>query len=135
MTPADLTALPVSAVPAAFDRGFLYSPTLNLTCRAPDGSHLFDYRPGDLFEPMPDAPRGDPQGFAWWWDNIARTPVPDFLGLRAGDRITIQHATSTGPGEVLETVRFGALVRYPYPDSSRSGQMYVHRRNDNGNWY
>lgn len=135
MTTTDLTALPVSAVPAAFDRGHLYSPTLDLTRCALDERYLYDYRPGDLYEPMPDAPRGNPKAFAWWWLNVARIPVPDFLGLRVGDQITIQHVTSVGAGEVIETHRCGAVVRYPFPDPIKSGEMYVRRRNTAGHWY
>lgn len=138
-TDPDYKALPVSSVPAAFDRGHLYSPTLDLTRYALDDSYAYDYRPGDLYEPMPEAPRGDPKGFAWWWLNIAKATVPDFLGLRVGDQITIQHVTDVGPGEVIETRRHGATVRYPLPASSLTerthDEMYVRRRNDAGHWY
>jgi hypothetical protein len=134
----DYKALPVSSVPAAFDRGHLYSPTLDLTRCALDDWYLYDYRPGDLFEPMPKAPHGG-KAFAWWWLNIARVDVPDFLGLRVGDQITIQHVTSVSPGEVIATHRFGAVVRYPLPVSSLTerthDEMYVRRRNDAGHWY
>ncbi|WP_158715888.1 hypothetical protein [Streptomyces sp. NRRL B-24720] len=47
---------PISSVPAAFDRGHLYSPTLALTAYAVDDRYVYDYRPGDLFEPMPASP-------------------------------------------------------------------------------
>jgi hypothetical protein len=139
VTSIDLTALPVSAVPAAFDRGHLYSPTLDQTRYALDDRYMYDYRPGDLYEPMPEAPRGDPKGFVWWLRNIASEAVPDFLGLRVGDQITIQHVTDTGPGEVIETRRHGAIVRFPLPESDlttrRHDDMYVRRRNTGGHWY
>lgn len=134
-TDPDYKALPASSVPAAFDRGHLYSPTLDLTRYALDDRYLYDYRPGDLYEPMPEAPRGDPKGFAWWWLNVARVPAPDFLGLRVGDHITIQHVTSVGTGKVIATHRCGAVVRYPFPDPAEHGEMYVRRRNDAGHWY
>jgi hypothetical protein len=133
-TDPDFKALPASAVPAAFDRGHLYSPTLDLTRYALDDRYLYDYRPGDLYEPMPAAPT-PPKDFAWWFRNIASEPVPDFLGLRVGDQITIQHVGSVGPGEVIETRRNGAIVRYPYQDPELSGEMYVSRRNNGGHWY
>jgi hypothetical protein len=136
----DLLTLPVSSVPAALDRGHLYSPTTSLTKYALDERYLYDYRPGDLFEPMPDAPRGDGKAFAWWWRNVAQQVVADFLGLMPGDVITIQHVTSVGPGEVIETYRHGARVRYPLPVSKNltnrtHDEMYVSRRNDAGHWY
>lgn len=138
MTTIDLTVLPVSAVPAAFDRGHLYSPTLDLTRYALDDRYVYDYRPGDLYEPMPAAPT-PPREWAWWRQNIASETVPDFLGLRVGDQISIQHVTSTGPGEVIETRRNGAIVRYPLPESNlttrRHDDMLVRRRNTGGHWY
>lgn len=128
---------PASCVPAAFDRGHLYSPTLDLTRYALDDRYIYDYRPGDLYEPMPAAPRGDGKSFAWWSVNVAGVAVPDFLGLRSGDEITIQHVTSVGPGEVTETKRNGAVVRYPMPEGASRpyAEMYVRRRNDAGHWY
>lgn len=135
MTAVDLAALPQSSVPAAFDRGHLYSPTLDLTRYALDDRYVYDYRAGDLFEPMPEAPRGDPKGFAWWWLNIARVDVPDFLGLRVGDQITVDLVTSVSAGEVIATYRCGAVVRYPFPDPAEHGEMRVRRRNDAGHWY
>lgn len=131
-----MTVLPQSSVPAAFDRGHLYSPTLDQTRYALDDRYIYDYRPGDLFEPMPPAPR-DPKGFAWWHRNIAKESVPDFLGLRVGDHITIQHPCESGPGEVIETQRRGAVVRYPMPRGAEKPytEMYVRRRNDAGHWY
>jgi hypothetical protein len=132
----DLTVLPQSSVPAAFDRGHLYSPTRDLTRLALDERYVYDYRPGDLFEPMPQAPRGNPKDWAWWWHNVARVDAPDFLGLRVGDRITIQEV-SVGEGEVVETYRCGAVVRCPLPPGGDKpyAEMYVRRRNDAGHWY
>ena len=134
---SDPTNLPQSSVPAAFDRGHLYSPTLDLARYALDDRYEYDYRSGDNFEPMPDAPRGDPKAFAWWWTNIASVPVPDFLGLRVGDQVTIQHVCSVGAGEVIATQRDGAVIRYPLaPGGDRThGEMYVRRRNHLGHWY
>lgn len=142
LTPApaeDLTVWPESSVPAAFDRGHLYSPTIDQTRYALDERYTYDYRPGDLFEPMPESPRGNPKAWIWWWRNVAKQVVPDFLGLRVGDQITVQHVTSVGPGEVIETHRCGAVVRYPLPVSNLTrrthDEMYVRRRNDAGHWY
>jgi hypothetical protein len=135
----DTQTLPQSSVPAAFDRGHLYSPTRDLTQYALDPGVRYDYRPGDLFEPMPASPRGNPKAWAWWWRNVAQQVVPDFLGLRAGDAITVQHVTGVGPGEVIETYRHGARVRYPLPVSNLTERthdvMYVSRRNEAGHWY
>lgn len=137
-TDPDLKALPASCVPAALDRGHLYSPTLDLTRYALDDAYLYDYRPGDLYEPMPPAPT-PPKDFARWWSTVAKEPVPDFLGLRVGDQITVQHVTSVGPGEVIATQRHGAIVRYPLPESDLTTRthddMYVRRRNTDGHWY
>jgi hypothetical protein len=136
VTTTDLTTLPVSAVPAAFDRGHLYSPTLALTRYALDDSYRYDYQPGDLYEPMPEAPR-EPKSFAWWSRNIAREPVPDFLGLREGDEITIQHATCIGTGQVIKTLRRGATVRIANPEGAAEPyyESWVSRRNHLGHWY
>jgi len=135
----DLNTFPESSVPAAFDRGHLYSPTLDLTKYALDERYIYDYQPGTLYEPMPAAPRGDSKAFAWWSRNVANIAVPDFLGLRVGDQITIQHVTDVGPGEVVSTHRSGAIVRYPLPESNFSDrvhdEMRVSRRNDAGHWY
>jgi hypothetical protein len=132
----DLTTLPVSSVPAAFDRGHLYSPTLDLTRYALDDRYVYDYRPGDLYEPMPAAPR-EPRAFAWWWKNVAQQIVADFLGLMPGDAITVQHVTYVLSAMVVETYRWGALVRYPMPKGAREpyAEMYVRRRNTAGHWY
>ncbi|MGW1411307.1 hypothetical protein [Streptomyces sp. NPDC002403] len=134
-----MSVLPQSSVPAAFDRGHLYSPTLSLTKYALDDRYVYDYRPGDLYEPMPEAPRGNPKAWAWWWQNIATTSVPDFLGLRVGDHISVQQVTCTDPGEVIATERGGAVVRYPLPKSDLTwrthAEMYIRRRNNAGHWY
>lgn len=135
----NLATLPDSSVPAAFDRGHLYSPTLAQTCYALDDRYVYDYKPGTLYEPMPESPRGNPKVWVWWWRNIATVPVPDFLGLRIGDQITVQHVTSTCSGEVIATQRHGAVVRYPLPESNFTtrthDEMYVRRRNIGGHWY
>lgn len=125
-----LTTLPDSSVPAAFDRGHLYSPTALYIER-------IDYRPGTLHDPMPESPRGNPKAWGEWWKNVAKTPTPDFLGLKVGDEITVQHVTNTGPGTVIETHRFGAVVRYPMPEGADKShdEMYVCRRNTSGHWY
>lgn len=132
-----MSEYPVSSVPAAFDRGHLYSPTLDLTRYALDDRYIYDYRPGDLYEPMPPAPRGDNKSFAWWAINIAGVAVPDFLGLRSGDQITLQQVTSVGPGEVIETKRNGAVVRYAMPKGAVKpyAETLVRHRNDAGHWY
>lgn len=131
--------LPVSSVPAAFDRGHLYSPDRSQTQYALDERYIYDYRPGDLFEPMPEAPRGNPKAWIWWWKNVAKVETPDFLGLRVGDEITVQHVTSVGPGQVIGTYRFGAVIRYPLPVSNltdrKHDEMIVSRRNTSGHWY
>ncbi|MEU9064971.1 hypothetical protein AB0D13_40625 [Streptomyces sp. NPDC048430] len=129
---------PASCVPAAFDRGHLYSPTLAQTALALNPRYHYDYRPGDLYEPMPASP-ATPAAWAWWRRNIASARVPDFLGLRVGDQISIQHVTGTGPGEVISTLRGGAVIRYPLPESALTtrthAEMHVRRRNDAGHWY
>lgn len=128
---------PVSSVPAAFDRGHLYSPDRGLTRYALDERYVYDYRPGDLFEPMTEAPRGNPKAWVWWYRNIAKIDVPDFLGLRIGDEVTIQHVCSVGSGTVVATYRFGAQVRYATPEGAEEpfGFMTVSRRNTGGHWY
>lgn len=127
---ADIEALPVSSVPAAFDSGHLYSPTDRFIDRT-------DYRPGALYDPMPESPSGNPKAWGEWWRNVAKTPTPDFLGLKPDDEITVQHVTSTGTGTVIATYRFGALVRYPMPEGADKphGEMYISRRNTSGHWY
>ncbi|MEU6979654.1 hypothetical protein [Streptomyces sp. NPDC046371] len=122
--------LPVSSVPAAFDREHLYSPSAGT-------AELIEHRPGDVFGPLPTSPRGNPTAWKEWWTQHASTPTPDYLGLKAGDEITIQHASTTGPGTVLSTCRFGAIVRYPMPKGTDKphSEMYVTARNQHGHWY
>ncbi|HEY6114646.1 MAG TPA: hypothetical protein VI172_01695 [Candidatus Dormibacteraeota bacterium] len=146
--PDNLTAYPDSAVPATFDRGHLYSPTLEQARWALDPGYAYDYRPGNDFEPLPDAPRGirkeatGESQWGWWRRNIAHVPTADFLGLRAGDAITLycMHGHHD-PATVLATYRHGALVRYALPvshsnsDGSGTADMYVRVRNPDGHWY
>lgn len=122
--------LPVSSVPAAFDRGHLYSPTLDVANRG------ITFRPGSEYEPMPEAPRNS-KGFAWWMSNIATLEVSDYLGLRVGDEVTIQYAGAIGVATVIATHRFGAVVRYPTPQTAGrpTPEGYVRRRNQAGHWY
>jgi hypothetical protein len=128
---SDLTTLPVSSVPAAFDRGHLYSPTADVV------AYGIDHRPGDQFEPMPASPRGNPPAWAEWWRTVALVAAPDFLGLKAGGDITVQHPCSVGTGAVMATYRFGALVRCPTPEGAEKpyADMYVRSRNQFGHWY
>lgn len=146
--PDDLTAYPDSAVPAAFDRGHLYSPTLEQARWALDPGTVYDYRPGNDFEPLPDAPRGTDKeatgesSWGWWRRNIAHIPTADFLGLHVGDGITLYCAHGHhDPAVVLTTYRHGALVRYALPvshanpDGTRTAEMYVRTRNPSGHWY
>lgn len=130
----DLTELPDSSVPAAFDRGHLCSPTSDYLKYAL--ADRYDYRPGNDFEPMPPAPHGG-KAFAWWFRNTAKVDVPDFLGLRVGDEVTIQHVCSVDSGTVVATWRFGAQVRYLMPEGAEEpyGYMTVGRRNHLGHWY
>ncbi|MFE1130838.1 hypothetical protein ACFW6R_29715 [Streptomyces albidoflavus] len=120
--------LPTSSVPAALDRGHLYSPR---------GPEVADHRPGDLYGPLP---RSRP-GAAWrgWWDAEASVPTPDYLGLRAGDVITVQHPCTVESATVVSTCRFGALVRYPLPpcdwSTATHAEQYVTARNPAGHWY
>lgn len=138
----DPATYPDSAVPAAFDRGHLYSPTIDQTRYALDAGYAYDYRPGNDFEPMPDSPRGDPKAWAWWRTNIAMVPAADFLGLRTGDDIILHclHGHHD-PATVIATYRHSALVRYPLPvshsnpDGTRTAEMHVRCRNDDGHWY
>ncbi|MFJ4988682.1 hypothetical protein ACIP9H_33395 [Streptomyces sp. NPDC088732] len=128
--PLALGELPVSSVPAAYDRGHLYSP------RTVSAEHV-DHRPGDVFGPLP-MPAYGPKAWRAWWDE-ASTATADYLGLMAGDEITIQHVGSTGPGTVLSTCRFGAVVRYALPPvewrDEEHAEMYVTARNQFGHWY
>lgn len=134
----DLATLPDSAVPAAFDRGHLYSPTLTQTRYALDPGYVYDYRPGNDFEPMPDSPRGDGRAWAWWRRNIAMIPTVDFLGLHAGDNITMHdlHGNHT-PATVLATYRHHAVIRYPMPEGASEpyAETWVNTRNSDGHWY
>lgn len=130
----DVQDYPVSSVPAAFYRGHLYSPDMSYMPYALNGR--YDYRPGDLFEPMAEAPR-EPKAWAWWARNIARQEVPDFLGLRVGDEIdAIAGASTHVRATVVTTHRRGAVVRYPNPDGAENpyGSMTVSRRNIDGHW-
>lgn len=134
----DLLTLPVSSVPAALDRGHLYSPTLDLTRYALDPGYAYDYRPGDLFEPMPEAPRGDGKAYRWWWDHTALVETPDFLGLRAGDTVSLHSLQGDHhPATVTATYRHHAAVRYPAPEWSEEPwvRTYVKTRNADGHWY
>lgn len=132
----DLTTLPASSVPAAFDRGRLYSPTMDMAKDALDERYIYDYRPGDLYEPMPPF-LCDGTSYGWWLRNVARIEVPDFLGLRPGDQITLQHVTCVSPGSVIKTYRYGAVVRYPMPDGASSpyDDILVSNRTAKGHWY
>ena len=133
----DITVLPESSVPAAFDRGHLYSPTTTHLAWALNPSYDYDYRPGNDFEPMPEAPR-DPKGLSWWRKNHAMIPVADFLGLRVGDEVSLHslHGNHT-PATVVATYRDRAVVRYPMPEGSKEpyAQSWVNRRNAEGHWY
>jgi hypothetical protein len=134
----DLTVLPDSAVPAAFDRGHLYTPTTTHLKWALDPGIIYDYRPGNDFEPMPDSPRGDGKAWAWWNRNVAMVPVADFLGLRVGDEISLHHvAAKPSQATVVATYRHHAVVRYPNPEGAREpyAQTWVNRRNAEGHWY
>lgn len=133
----DLTVLPDSAVPAAFDRGHLYSPTTTHMAWALDPRYDYDYKPGNDYEPLPDAPR-DPKGWAWWRKNHAMVPVADFLGLRVGDEFDL-HSLQGAPTKatVTATYRHHAVYRYPRPEGSQEPYAYgwVNRRNAEGHWY
>lgn len=135
-TTADLTVLPVSSVPAYFDREHLCSPSATVVAWG------VDYRPGDVFEPLPESPRGNPKAWGEWWRTVATTETPDFLGVRPGDTITVHH----GGGNILHdchvisTCRFGAVVRLPWKrpavnSGEEDAEMYVRRRNHLGHWY
>ncbi|MFD6923724.1 hypothetical protein ACFV99_26425 [Streptomyces sp. NPDC059944] len=126
--PVLLGAMPASSVPAAYDRGHLYSPKEGT-------AELVDHRPGDAFGPLPLAPR-EPKAWGAWWNTEASTPTPDFLGLVPGDVITVVRANTA---TVVSTCRFGAIVRYELPASpwatETHASMYVTRRNQYGHWY
>ncbi|MFD8488681.1 hypothetical protein [Streptomyces sp. NPDC059712] len=133
----DLTILPDSAVPAAFDRGHLYSPTTTHMAWALDPGYVYDYQPGNDFEPLPEAPR-DPKGWAWWRQNHASVPTADFLGLRVGDEISL-HSLQGTPTKVTvtSTCRHHACYRYPSPIGSEEPYRYgwANRRTADGDWY
>lgn len=125
---AATAALPDSAVPAAHDRGHLYSPGANTVAAG------ITYRPGTQHQPLPPCPSSGGPAFRAWLDTV-KQPATDYLGLRTGDRITVQDPSGTG--EVIATHRFGAVVRYPMPDGAAEpyAEMYVRSRNHNGHWY
>ncbi len=120
--------LPVSSVPAAFDRDHLYSPGAESVAGG------IDYRPGDMFEPMPKSPH-EPKQWGEWWRAVAQVETPDFLGLRVGDAVTVQGPSWTSLCDVLSTCRFGAVVRVPKPAGMGFEEQYVCRRNQFGYWY
>ncbi|MER7982451.1 hypothetical protein [Streptomyces sp. NPDC095817] len=127
-TPLLLGEIPTSSVPAAYDREHLYSPKEGT-------AELVDHRPGDVFGPLPIAPR-EPKAWGTWWKTEASVPTPDFLGLVPGDVITVVRANIA---TVVSTCRFGAIVRYELPASpwatETHASMYVTRRNQYGHWY
>ncbi|MFB6629935.1 hypothetical protein ACFCWY_08575 [Streptomyces sp. NPDC056362] len=127
--PLPLGELPASSVPAAYDREHLYSPRAGT-------AELVEHRPGDVFGPLPGPPHGS-EAFAAWWRDEASTPTPDYLGLVAGDELTIAHPSKPGPGTVLSTCRAGARVRFPLPPGADRphAEMYVRSRNQFGHWY
>ncbi|MFI7415271.1 hypothetical protein ACIBU0_42225 [Streptomyces sp. NPDC049627] len=126
--PLALGELPVSSVPAAYDREHLYSPQA-------DTAAVVDHRPGDRFAPLPRSPH-QPKAWGAWWREQASTPTPDFLGLETGDVITLHDGDTA---TVVSTCRFGAVVRYALPPSEwrdeEHAEMYVTRRNQFGHWY
>ncbi|MFI8206669.1 hypothetical protein [Streptomyces sp. NPDC085937] len=126
--PLALGELPVSSVPAAYDREHLYSPKANTAAAV-------DHRPGDQFPPLPVPPSG-PKAWGAWWRDEASMPTPDYLGLEPGDVITLHDGDTA---TVVSTCRFGAVVRYALPPSDWHDQdhaeMYVTARNQFGHWY
>ncbi|GAA2439200.1 hypothetical protein [Streptomyces glaucus] len=126
--PLPLGELPVSSVPAAYDRDHLYSPKANTAA-------VVDHRPGDQFPPLPPSP-SEPKAWYAWWRTEASVPTPDYLGLEPGDVITV---VDTGTATVVSTCRFGAVVRYELPPSEwrdkEHAEMYVTARNQFGHWY
>ncbi|MFF3787129.1 hypothetical protein [Streptomyces sp. NPDC001933] len=126
--PLALGELPLSSVPAAYDREHLYSPKAGT-------AEYVDHRPGDRFAPLPASPYG-PKAWGTWWRTEANVPTPDFLGLEPGDEITVVGDTAA---TVVSTCRLGAVVRYELPPSpwatETHGEMYVTRRNHFGHWY
>jgi hypothetical protein len=126
--PLALGELPVSSVPAAYDREHLYSPKA-------DTIEWIDYRPGDRFAPLSRSPHA-PKAWGAWWRTEANVPTPDFLGLETGDVITLHDGDTA---TVVSTCRFGAVVRYALPPcewrDTEHAEMYVTRRNQFGHWY
>lgn len=126
--PLALGELPVSSVPAAYDREHLYSPKANTAA-------VVDHRPGDLFAPLPVSSRA-PKAWITWWREQASMPTPDFLGLETGDVITLHDGDTA---TVVSTCRFGAVVRYALPSSpwrdKEHAEQYVTARNQFGHWY
>ncbi|MEU5748290.1 hypothetical protein ABZ804_22460 [Streptomyces sp. NPDC047726] len=126
--PLALGELPVSSVPAAYDREHLYSPKA-------DTIEWIDYRPGDRFAPLPRSPR-EPKAWGAWWRTEANVATPDFLGLETGDVITLADGDTA---TVVSTCRFGAVVRYALPPcewrDEEHAQQYVTARNQFGHWY
>lgn len=126
--PLPLGELPVSSVPAAYDREHLYSPSATLI------EHV-DYRPGDRFAPLPKSPYAR-KAWITWWRTEANVSTPDFLGLEAGDVITLVDGDTA---TVVSTCRFGAVVRFELPACSwrdkAHAEMYVTARNQFGHWY
>ncbi|WP_399554034.1 hypothetical protein [Streptomyces anulatus] len=126
-SPLPLGVLPVSSVPAAYDREHLYSPKEGT-------AEYISHRPGDVFGPLPVSRPGK----VWrrWWDTEGSTPTPDFLGLERGDVITV---VDVGTVTVVSTCRFGALVRFEVPVGAWNrkpyAEMYVTARNQFGHWY
>ncbi|SEE83164.1 hypothetical protein SAMN05216483_6697 [Streptomyces sp. 2131.1] len=126
--PLALGELPVSSVPAAYDREHLYSPKANTAA-------LVDHRPGDQFPPLPVSPPG-PKAWGAWWRTEASVTTPDYLGLEPGDVITLDDGDTA---TVVSTCRFGAVVRYALPPSEwcdkEYAEQYVTARNQFGRWY
>ncbi|MFD9190320.1 hypothetical protein ACFWCA_19080 [Streptomyces phaeochromogenes] len=126
--PLALGELPVSSVPAAYHREHLFSPKAKTAA-------VVDHRPGDLFPALPD-PSREPKAWVVWRRTEASVSTPDFLGLQAGDEITIVGDTAA---TVVSTCRFGAVVRYALPRSpwatESHAEMYVTSRNQFGHWY
>ncbi|MFK0279464.1 hypothetical protein ACIQVL_03185 [Streptomyces sp. NPDC090499] len=126
--PLALGELPISSVPAAYDREHLYSPKA-------DTIEWIDYRPGDRFAALSRSPHV-PKAWGTWWRTEASVPTPDFLGLESGDVITLADGDTA---TVVSTCRFGAVVRYALPSSpwrdKEHAEQYVTARNQFGHWY
>jgi len=86
-----------------------------------------------LYAPLSPGPR-DPKAWRAWWENSAKQPVDDYLGLKKGDELTVQWAQSdTIAATVISTHAFGALVLCPW--KPEPFEMWVRHRNHLGNWY